>query len=85
MKQEISVYSSCKICRFYLSDFCEPCLAEITQTRFEMRQGLTFEDLPPFPTPDFNDGMPVKMRQAIVGAYMEMIVRKLQEEKWTRL
>jgi len=50
-----------------------------------MRQGLTFEDLPPFPTPDFNDGMPVKMRQAIVGAYMEMIVRKLQEEKWTRL
>ena len=78
----LSKYTTCKICRNYLSDQCIPCLTEDT-TKFEIRQDLSIDDLPPFPTKEFNNGMPVKMRQAIVGAYIEKIVESLQEGRWT--
>jgi hypothetical protein len=71
-------YPTCRVCRFYLSDYCEPCLMENNQTRFEMRRDLTLDDMPPFPTVAFNDGMPVRMRQAVVGAYIEKIMERLQ-------
>jgi hypothetical protein len=76
---KLPIYPTCKLCRYYLSDICGPCLNENGKTMFRMRQDITFEDMPPFPTVYFNDGMPVRMRQAVVGAYMEKIVQKLQE------
>lgn len=79
----LPVFSTCRICRFYSSDRCEPCLTEDNFTYFEARGGITLEDLPPFPRSDFEDGMPVKMRQVIVGLYMEKMMNKIQELTWT--
>lgn len=79
----LSKYTTCKICSNYLSDQCVPCLTESNTTKFEIRQDLSIDDLPPFPSVEFNNGMPVKMRQAIVGAYVEKIVERLQEGRWT--
>lgn len=88
MKQDIlkpgvvlPIYSTCRVCCFYLSDYCEPCLTENGSTRFQMRNGLTLDDMPPFPTVAFSDGMPVRMRQAVVGAYIEKIMERLQGVK----
>ncbi len=84
MNQEIKTdlvlptYPTCRICRFYLTEYCEPCMTEVNTTRFQMRGGLYLEDMPPFPTVAFNDGMPVRMRQAVVGAYIEKIMERLQ-------
>jgi hypothetical protein len=79
MEKIIPIYSTCKICRYYFSDVCTPCLNENGPTWFKTRQGLTLDDLPPFPSVDFNDGMPVRMRQAVVGVYLEKLVQRLQE------
>jgi hypothetical protein len=75
----IPPYPTCRVCRTYFSDICGDCLNETNTTRFQARKGLTLFDLPPFPSIDFNDGMPVRMRQAVIGTYMEIIVRTLQE------
>ena len=79
----LSKYTTCKICRNYISDQCVPCLTDSNITKFEIRQDLSIDDLPPFPSVEFNNGMPVQMRQAIVGAYVEKIVERLQEGRWT--
>lgn len=71
-------YSTCRVCRSFLSDRCGPCQSDPNLTYFEARNGITLDDLPAFPTAAFNDGMPVRMRQAVVGLYMEKLTERLQ-------
>jgi hypothetical protein len=80
MRQEIKlpIYSTCGLCRSYLSDRCDPCLKDNNKTFFQPRVNLALEDLPPFPRVDFEDGMPVKMRQVVIALYMEKIMERLQ-------
>lgn len=71
-------YSTCRVCRYFISDICGECMEEENKTYFEARRGITLDDLPAFPTTAFNDGMPVRMRQAVVGLYMEKLTERLQ-------
>lgn len=72
-------YSTCRVCIFYLSDRCEPCINNGKESFFKPRANLLLEDLPLFPREEFEDGMPVKMRQIVIALYMEKIMEKLQE------
>jgi hypothetical protein len=74
----LPVFSTCSLCRSYLSDRCDACLKDNHKTSFQPRVNLALEDLPPFPRMDFEDGMPVKMRQVVVALYMEKIMERLQ-------
>lgn len=76
--KKISPFSSCEICRYFLSDMCETCLLDNNKTEFTPRRNLMLEDMPPFPRVDFEDGMPVKMRQAVVAIYIEKMMERLQ-------
>ncbi len=76
--KKLSPFSSCEICRYFLSDMCETCLDDINKTSFTPRRNLLLEDMPPFPRIDFENGMPVKMRQAVVAVYMEKMMERLQ-------
>lgn len=72
-------YSTCRVCRNNLNQVCiEVCVPEDRYTHFEPKSGLTLGDLPPFPRKEFQNGMPSKVRQAVVGLYMEKMVDKLQ-------
>lgn len=71
-------YSTCRVCRLYISEMCDPCQSDPNVTYFQARRGITLDDLPAFPTTAFNDGMPVRMRQAVVGLYMEKLTERLQ-------
>lgn len=75
----LSPHLACKLCRNNLSDVCGTCLQDSQFPWFEARRNLTLDDLPRFPLQDFNNGMPVKMRQIVIGIYMDIIVRTLQE------
>jgi len=75
---KIPTYSTCRLCRSFLSDRCEPCLNN-KETYFSPRSNLNLEDLPPFPRVDFEDGMPVRMRQVVIALYMEKIMERLME------
>ena len=75
----LSQHLACRLCRYDLSDKCPPCIAGGQYESFEPKGRLSLEDLPRFPLSDFNNGMPVKMRQVVIGIYMDSIVRLLQE------
>jgi hypothetical protein len=79
MNQEIliSPYSACKLCRYNLSDVCQQCLQDDQFPWFEPRKNLQLPELPLITSSEFNDS-PFKMRQIVVGIYMEIIVRTLQ-------
>lgn len=80
MDKEIKIpdQTACRLCRYNLTDVCEACWADGQFPWFKSRENLMLEDLPPFPMMEFNNGMPVKMRQIVVGLYMEVLVRALQ-------
>lgn len=69
----------CKLCSYYVSDVCGECQEDGKFPWFEARRDLQVEDLPRFPLKEFNNGMPPKMRQIVLGVYMDLVVRKLQE------
>lgn len=71
-------YTTCRVCRYFVSEVCGPCQSDPNATYFQARRGITLDDLPAFPTTAFNDGMPVRMRQAVVGLYMEKLTERLQ-------
>jgi hypothetical protein len=81
MTEEIKLQPStgCKLCQYQMTDVCIPCQEDSQFNWFTQRQNLTLVDLPPFPAADFQNGMPLKMRQIVVGIYMEIIIRTLQE------
>lgn len=81
MEKEIRLSNQtvCKLCRYRLSEACETCLNDEQYSWFEARRNLTLGDLPPFTSQEFNNGMPVKARQIIMGVYMETVIRTLKE------
>lgn len=67
----------CRICNTNFTDWCNDCL-DHNLDRFDIKPGLTLADLPPFPTKEFTNGMPVSMRQLLVAIYLEKIVELLR-------
>lgn len=85
MKTEIKLPNEacCKLCRYQLSEACETCLEDIQYPSFEPRRNLNLEDLPAFPLKEINHNMPPRMREIVLGVYIDTIVRTMQEGRWT--
>lgn len=64
-------YSTCRVCRYFISEVCGPCQSDPNLTYFEARRGITFFDLPALPPADDIERMPAMMVRKVFGLYLE--------------
>jgi hypothetical protein len=67
----------CLICANNWNDLCQECLDNGLDA-FTPKEGLTLADMPRFPTKEFNNGLSVATRQALLSFYLEKIVDLLR-------
>lgn len=60
-------------------DVCvEECAPEGDYCHFELKEGVNLSDMPRFPTEEFLNQMPPKVRQVVVAVYLAKMVDHLQ-------
>jgi hypothetical protein len=75
---DLPPFETCKVCRNLMSEMCvEYCAKRKDYSFFELKKGLSIQDLPPFPLREWEE-MSKQVKSKVIAIYLAQITGYLQ-------